>query len=260
MAAAATFEPSLSTSAMRPPLSSADAPSMADSLPNTNFGFDDLRERMARFTARFDDFIEKGRRRVLEERNQFRVNVVELQEDQRMRKRDIEILNLKQTTHSQTVAKEAAETAELHTAIQQLTSQRDTALSSRDALKAEVADVQAAIAARRDAQHKHARYLDAQSRFNGPELQFWEDHLCMRIEGAGLADRLKFVFTHVHERDWEREGWFELDLGKREYEIVAYRPKVEKEGVEGLLERLNESRDLTAFLKGMRELFVEALK
>jgi len=34
---------------------------------------------MARFTARFDDFIEKGRKRVLEERNQFRMNVAELQ-------------------------------------------------------------------------------------------------------------------------------------------------------------------------------------
>jgi kinetochore protein Spc25 len=72
------FEPSLSTSAMRPPLS-ADVPSMADTLPSINFGFEDLRDRMARFTARFDDFIEKGRKRVLEERNQFRMNVAELQ-------------------------------------------------------------------------------------------------------------------------------------------------------------------------------------
>lgn len=76
---ATMFEPSVSTSAMRPPLSSADAPSMADSLPNISFGFDDLRERMARFTDRFDEFIAKGRKRVLEERNQFRINVAELQ-------------------------------------------------------------------------------------------------------------------------------------------------------------------------------------
>lgn len=55
------------------------APSVADSLPSINFGFDDLRDRMARFTARFDDFIEKGRKRVLEERNQFAVTVAELQ-------------------------------------------------------------------------------------------------------------------------------------------------------------------------------------
>jgi kinetochore protein Spc25 len=73
------FESSLSASAIRPPLSSANAPSMADSLPSINFGFDELRARMAQFTVKFDDFIEQGRKRVLEERNQFRMNVTELQ-------------------------------------------------------------------------------------------------------------------------------------------------------------------------------------
>ena len=64
---------------MRAPLSTADAPSMADTLPAIAFGFDDLRERMARFTDRFDEFIAKGRKQVLEERNKFRINVAELQ-------------------------------------------------------------------------------------------------------------------------------------------------------------------------------------
>ena len=73
---AAAFEPSMSTSrqTMGP-----TGPSMADQLPSTEFGFDALRERMARFTVRFDGFIEQGRKRVLEERNQFRMNVAELQ-------------------------------------------------------------------------------------------------------------------------------------------------------------------------------------
>ena len=52
---------------------------MASSLPKTNFGFDELRERMANFTEKFDDFIVKGRIRVLEERNHFRINVAELE-------------------------------------------------------------------------------------------------------------------------------------------------------------------------------------
>ena len=73
------FEPTLSMSALRPPHFSTDTTTMADSLPSVNFGFEDLRERMARFTMRFDEFIENGRKRVLEERNQFRMNVAELQ-------------------------------------------------------------------------------------------------------------------------------------------------------------------------------------
>jgi hypothetical protein len=77
MAATMSYEPTLSMSLSRTHL--ADAPSMADQLPSVNFNFEDLRDRMARFTSRFDDFIEKGRKRVLEERNQFRMSVAELQ-------------------------------------------------------------------------------------------------------------------------------------------------------------------------------------
>jgi hypothetical protein len=87
-----TFEPRLSTSVMRAPFSSADAPSMADSLPSINFGFDDLRDRMAKFTVKFDNFIEQGRKRVLEERNQFRMNVAELKGRRRTSMRTMLIL------------------------------------------------------------------------------------------------------------------------------------------------------------------------
>jgi hypothetical protein len=52
---------------------------MADSLPSINFGFEDLRSKMAQFTAKFDAFIERGRKQVLEERNQFHINLAEFQ-------------------------------------------------------------------------------------------------------------------------------------------------------------------------------------
>lgn len=76
---ATTFESALSSSLSGRPIMSSMAPSMADQLPSINFGFDDLRDRMAKFTAKFDAFIEQGRKRVLEEHNQFRMNIAELQ-------------------------------------------------------------------------------------------------------------------------------------------------------------------------------------
>ncbi|MCJ1390446.1 kinetochore-associated Ndc80 complex subunit spc25 [Xylographa bjoerkii] len=256
---ATLFEPSISTTT-RAPFSSASAPSMADSLPSINFGFEELRERMARFTHRFDDFIAEGRKRVLEERNQFRLNVAELQEDQRMKKHSIEILSHKSSAHAQNLAKEAAETSEMHAAIANISSQRDARSAQRDRLRSEIASVQKTISQRLDAQHQHAANLDAQARHNVPELDFWQDYLCFRIEGAGVIDRLKFVFTHVDERDWDREAWFELCTESRDYEVMEMRPKVEKEKIDVCVERLNENRDLGMFLKGIRELFVEVLK
>lgn len=47
-------------------------------LPTVDFNFEDLRRRMADFTVRFDAFIEKGRKRVLEERNEFRGRLGEI--------------------------------------------------------------------------------------------------------------------------------------------------------------------------------------
>ncbi|KAJ4408436.1 kinetochore-associated Ndc80 complex subunit spc25 [Gnomoniopsis sp. IMI 355080] len=236
------------------------APSVADSLPSINFGFDELRDRMARFTARFDDFIEKGRKRVLEERNQFAVTVAELQEDQRMKKKDIDILQMKTNTHQNTIVKEAAETREMQAAINELSAQRDKQAALRDSLQKQIADTQKEIDARLAAQRKHQAQQEAQARFNVPELDFWITNLCMKIEGAGQDDRLKFVFTHIDEKDWEREAWFELSTAARDYDIRHCRPRLEREKIERVLEKTNETRELAVLLKGMRELFVEKFK
>jgi len=252
---ASAFEPSMSTS-RPPPL----GPSLADSLPSISFGFDELRDRMAKFTAKFDAFIEQGRKRVLEERNQFRMNVAELQEDQRMKKKDIEILQLKTNTYQQTMSKEAAEKREMQASIAALSAQRDKQAATRDALREQIAATQKDIDARLAAQRAHAAQQEAQARFNVPELDFWVTNLCMRIEGAGAEDRLKFVYTHVDEKDWEREVWFELSTGSRDYDVKHCRPKLEREKVERVLDRVNETRELAVLLKGMRELFVEAVK
>jgi kinetochore protein Spc25 len=181
-------------------------------------------------------------------------------EDQRMKKRDIEILTLKSSTHAQNLAKESAETAEMHDAIASLTLQRDERLGNRDTLKAQIAEVQKAVSARREAQLKHRRYLDGQARHNEPELDFWENYLSMRIDGAGVQDRIKFVFNNISEREWEREAWFEIDTSEREVKVIHYRPKVEQEEIERVQEQYNETRELGTLLKGMREIFIDALK
>ncbi|TQN68267.1 putative kinetochore protein spc25 [Colletotrichum shisoi] len=251
-------ESSLSASLNRQSL--AATPSVAETLPNANFGFEELRDRMIKFTSKFDTFIEQGRKRVLEERNQFRMNVAELQEDHRMKKKDIEILQLKTSTHQQTVAKEKAETREMQAAIAQLSEERDKHIATRDALKKQIEETQREIDARLAAQRAHTKQLEAQSRFNVPELEFWQQNLGLRIEGAGQDDRLKFVYTYVDAQDWEREAWFELNTSSRDYDIRHCRPKLERERVERVLDQLNETRELAVLLKGMRELFVEAMK
>jgi len=176
-----------------------------------------------------------------------------------MKKKDIEIMSLKTSTHQQTLAKEAAETNEMQSAIASLSAQRDTHLAARETLKQQIAETQKSIDARLAAQRAHAQHLDSQSRFNIPELDFWTSNLSLAIEGAGQNDRLKFTFTHIDDRDWTREALFELDTSKREYEIHYCKPKLERENVDRVVEKLNETRELRVLLKGMRELFAEVM-
>ncbi|KAF9878485.1 kinetochore protein spc25 [Colletotrichum karsti] len=252
------FESSLSASINRQSLMAT--PSVADTLPNANFGFEELRDRMTKFSSRFDNFIESGRKRVLEERNQFRMDIAELQESQRMKKKDIEILHHKTSTHQHTIQKEKAETREMQSAIAQLSEERDKHMATRDALKKQIEETQKEIDTRLAAQRAHAKQLEAQSRFNVPELEFWQQNLGLRIEGAGQDDRLKFVYSYIDSEDWDREAWFELSTSSRDYDIRHCRPKLERERVEKVLDQLNETRELGVLLKGMRELFVEAMK
>lgn len=181
-------------------------------------------------------------------------------EDQRLKKKDVEILQLKTNTYQQTIAKEKAEAREIQSAITSLGDQRDKHLAKRDALAEQIAATQREIDARLAAQRAHAQQLEAQSRFNVPELDFWVTNLCLKIEGAGKDDRLKFVYTHIDERDWEREAWFELVTSSRDYDVRHCRPKLEREKILRVLEKVNETRELVVLLKGMRELFVEAMK
>jgi kinetochore protein Spc25 len=177
-----------------------------------------------------------------------------------MRRRDIEIVQANTQTYQQTIEKEEAEKQEMEAAIASLSSQRDHHLATRDDLKKQIAQTQAEIETKLAAQRAHTQQQEAQSRFNVPELDFWITNLCLKIEGAGRDDRLKFIYTHVDEKNWEREAWFELVTSSRDYDVKHCRPKLEREAVERVLEKVNESRELVVLLKGMRELFVEALK
>lgn len=177
-----------------------------------------------------------------------------------MKRKDVDILQLKTNSYQHTMAKETAERREMQAAIASLTAQRDSQAATRDALRRQIADTQREIDARAAAQRERAAHLEAQSRFNVPELDFWTSSLCLRIEGAGQDDRLRFVYSHVDERDWEREAWFELCTAARDYDVRHCRPKLEREKVDRVLERVNETRELAVLLKGMRELFVEAMK
>lgn len=181
-------------------------------------------------------------------------------ESQRSRRRELEDTSNKSIAHQNTLEKETQEHEEMQQQIQELDLQRQNHEAHRDDLRSQISSLQKSIHARRQAQTHHQRQLDNQARHNRPELQFWESHLCMRIEGLGVDDRIKFVYTHVDERDWDGQCAFELNMETKDYQVVAVEPALDDEAVDAVVERLNESRDLAAFLKAMRALFTAAIR
>ncbi len=181
---------------------------------------------------------------------------------QRTRKVAISELESKSSTHAHTLAKEAAEAEEMEEAIQTLTEQKEEHLERRDRLRADITSIQSSIKQKREAQTTHQRTLEAQARHNIPELRFWEHCLGLRIEASaeGVDDQLRFAFVCIDERDDSKEAWFELQMGGKEYQVVETEPKLERESLDLVVERLNETRELGPFLKAIRRLLLDALK
>jgi kinetochore protein Spc25, fungi type len=145
----------------------------------------------------------------------------------------------------------------------------------REKLRAQIVSLQKQIDAKVAAQKEYAERMDVQGGMNEPELGFWEWCLGMRIEGSGDEGRVRVVYAFpptaanagrvgaTGGEEGGREGAFELripETGSGGYEVTYTKPRLEREKVDRVVGRLNESRELGGLLKGMRALFAEELK
>ncbi|KAK5946476.1 kinetochore-associated Ndc80 complex subunit spc25 [Knufia obscura] len=231
-------------------------------LPTVDFPFDDLRRRMTEFTTKFDAYIERGRKRVLEERNDFRARLSELNEDQKSTSTQISTIQSTLASHTHLQTREAHEKSEMQSQISHLESHASTQRTHRDKLQQAITSTQRQIDAKLSAQREYAAKIDKQSELNGPELAFWETYLGTRIEGGGDEGIIRVFYAFPAERvgsgEKEREATFELhvpETGSGGYEVLHTRPRLEGRDVERVVGRLNETRDIGVLLKGMRGLF-----
>lgn len=230
---------------------------MATVLPSVDFGFEDLKDQMSRFTLRFDEFIEKGRKRILEEKNEFARNIAEDKDTQRMLNNDLEYYKTKEKAVAENIEKEEQEAQEAEHAIADMARKRQMKVEYKEQLMAQIEETRQAIEKKRAIRAAERKALSSQASKNTPELAFWEDYLGMRIEGAGVADHLKIVYTHLLDSDWSKEFSFVVNMVTRDYEVVQCQPNIGKEGLINVVDKLNETRDFSTFLKEMRQLFKE---
>lgn len=160
----------------------------------------------------------------------------------------------------------------MNTQIAKLEARQSAQQQQRDRLKATIAATQRQIDAKLAAQREYAEKQDGQSALNTPELGFWETYLGMRFEGAGDESRVKVIYSFPVAakgpkaetgEEAERECVFELKVpesGGGGYEVVYMKPRLEREKVDKVVQRLNDTREIGVLLKGMRALFAEEMK
>ena len=209
---------------------------------------------------------------MLETRNQFRISVAEIHEQSRSTQQKLDTLAQESSVHNSNIGREAAETTELQDAIGKLSKQKDQSAKVKERLSMEIRQIREEVEVRKREQRLYDESLEEQRRLNSPELRFWTENLGMKIEACENAssksrktdtDRLKIVFTHVDEAQWEKECWFELEMSAGSnggYNVGMSKPKLEREEVERVLEVMNATSNLARFFGGMRSLFVKVVK
>lgn len=108
--------------------------------------------------------------------------------------------------------------------------------------------------------------MASQERLNGPELEFWEKMLAVKIDGGGDEGIIRVTYTFPPKKDTshaeDQTAVFELHVpasGTGTYEIVQTKPRLDQMKVAKVVEKLNETREIATLLKGMRGLFAAEL-
>ncbi|GAA6029024.1 hypothetical protein JCM8097_001557 [Rhodosporidiobolus ruineniae] len=125
---------------------------------------------------------------------------------------------------------------------------------------AEVKEALSKLEARRDLKAKQRAAFAKQVSRNGPELEFFETKLGLKIRGK-TRDVVQFKFQNVDPASFTRSFAFDLDASKPTYTLAALHPPsfLPPSVLAPLLSKLNASRDLYAFVRAMRGAFVDEI-
>lgn len=216
--------------------------------------FEGVKRRMEAFQTRFDEYIARDRQDVLDSRNEFTKSISEHKETQKALLAEIEELRQKEVELNKARAKDQKELEESRSAIATYSSKREEMVEANRQLQEQISAARQQIHELRDEQVKQKQSLNTQTSLNGPELEFWERTLGLRIEGAD-EDFIKFVFTQVDPNDGDREYSVTLDLREHDYAVSETVPEVDQNELNKVLDTLNESRQLNVFLRDVRRLF-----
>ncbi|GAA5856679.1 hypothetical protein JCM8547_005926 [Rhodosporidiobolus lusitaniae] len=124
--------------------------------------------------------------------------------------------------------------------------------------QAEVKEIMSKLEARRELKAKQRAAFTKQVSRNGPELEFFEQKLGLKIRGKA-RDVVQFKFQNIDPSSFPRSFSFDLDASKALYTVPSTSPSsfLPPSVLLPLVSHLNSTRDLYAFIRAMRHAFVD---
>ncbi|KDE09500.1 hypothetical protein MVLG_00400 [Microbotryum lychnidis-dioicae p1A1 Lamole] len=193
---------------------------------------------------------------ISERKRDLAATVAELDDQKRSSAAEIRALIERAKEVKLDLSKEVEDQREARLKTSEVTQQERHLAGQIDSLHNEVEEERRKLRAKREYKSKQREAFTKQANKNGPECTFFEQKTGLKIEGRG-RDKIHFKFTNIDRRNYGRPFSFVIDVSQPAYEVTSIMPinYISEQVLSSLLSKLNEDRNLYAFLRSMREKF-----
>ncbi|CCA77861.1 hypothetical protein PIIN_00507 [Serendipita indica DSM 11827] len=225
--------------------------------PHIDINLPLLEKRMAVFKSSLGKYTTINQQEVINRRNLHLQEIEKLRVERAQIERDIQNYRMKEIALIQQLEAEKrergnAEESVAHSNRQLRTLQERMAEAEQDAIRLDTV-----LKNLKNSKEKEKRQLEKQASQIGRDVLELEQLLGIQVQGAG-NDILTIKFKRLDPRDPDRTFSVTIDLSSSEYRVTEVSPVLP--GLPTLLDSLNESKDLFAFLRRIRQAFLNSLE
>ncbi|EPX71194.1 kinetochore protein Spc25 [Schizosaccharomyces octosporus yFS286] len=221
--------------------------------PELELNYNDLKSKISNFNSIFDRFLQDERKQLLNNKNEHLKKLSNVYENQKNIEKTLDHLQAREQTYNELLEKERVEREATEQEIQTIQGKVEAMQKRKQTVLDEIERSRAVLTTKQQTKEELESSKRKQEQLNMPELQFWQDYLGLRMEGVH-EEVIRFVFTNIDEKNWDRPFSFQINLSHIDYEVTHCRPLLPT--LDNLVHKLNQSRDFYQFLRDIRKGFV----
>ncbi|KAI0042089.1 hypothetical protein FA95DRAFT_1610468 [Auriscalpium vulgare] len=208
------------------------------------------------FAKAIADWTNRGKAEIAQRRNAFNAEKKKIHDKSEHVQSETNKCKVQEIELIAVLEKEREEAKEAESSVAALKRQLTSTREACALLDTEIEHYRAMAGNLRREREAERTVLDAHASEVAVEVTACEHATQCFIEGVG-QDQLLIRYLHISKRDWSREASFVLDVSSRTYKVITATPQLPNLPI--LLDRLNESRDVYAFIRDVRAAYRDLL-